>query len=132
MRRILSESWTFIWQPKVLMHAVLPAPGAKEATPPEASDTPTTEGFFPSVTATGGAGTRPYAFARDGLPAPLVVLFILVLLLRFVNLGLDRDFARPPFGDEPREVEVACPCDPPKDDQDLLELLVPDRQYRPS
>ncbi|MCA1731517.1 MAG: hypothetical protein LC751_19580, partial [Actinobacteria bacterium] len=35
MRRILSESWTFIWQPNVLIHAVLvvcagePSPGCR-------------------------------------------------------------------------------------------------------
>src|SRR5215207_5718691 len=75
MRRIRSESCTFIWHPKVLMQAVFPSPGASGVRrlrgPPRGS---------PGVLRESGIGA---------VGSSLVVLLILFLLR--VDAGYDGD-----------------------------------------
>src|SRR5215207_975244 len=119
MRLIRSESWTFIWQPNVLMHAVLDAP--------------------PSGLPSGGpAGTG--AWVREGFPisgigATFLAVFVVVLLilvLRLVDVGFQDHLSRARFNVELRKIQVARACRPPQDAPDLIEVLGSDREYRPS
>jgi hypothetical protein len=86
MRRIRSESCTFIWQPKVLMHAVLP---------PEVRPSP--EGFLRR-----GIGA---------VGASVVVLFI--LFLRLVDAGFDGDLSGTALEPEILHLQIPGPRRPP-------------------
>src|SRR5215208_234840 len=102
MRRIRSESCTFIWQPKVLMQAVLP---------------------------TEGACVRPCpgGFRESGIGAVGVSLLVLfILILRLVYAGCDRDF--PGTAHEPEILYLQIPGQrrPPQYIRDASTFLVPE------
>src|SRR5919112_3439105 len=75
MRRIRSESCTFIWHPKVLMQAVFPAPGSSGVRRRWASPRGS-----PGILRESGIGA---------VGVSLVVL--LILFLRFLDAGYDGD-----------------------------------------
>jgi hypothetical protein len=89
MRRIRSESCTFIWHPKVLMQAVLP-PLVVATVPPS-------------------AGLRDNGIGAVG--ASLAVLFI--LFLRLVDAGCDGDLTRTAPEREIFDLEIPCKSRPP-------------------
>src|SRR5215217_3190426 len=112
-----SESWTFIWQPKVLMHAVLPMAGARAS------------GFLPRRTGTDRRAS-PAAASQAAFFASSVVL--LILFLRLVDAGPQDDLAGAFLDLAPRQVQVARPRRRAQHGRDLREVFGPQREYRPS
>src|ERR687885_34321 len=100
MRRIRSESWTFIWQPKVLMHAVLDPPDA---------------------------GARE-GFLVKGIVGPAFFV-LLIFILRLVDAGSQDDLAGTSLDVEPRQLQVARPRRPAQHGTNLREVLGPHREY---
>src|SRR4028119_1418608 len=107
MRRIRSESWTFIWQPKVLMQAVLPEPGLPEAAGPAG------RGLEASGT---GAGARGVS---------------LILFLRFVDPGPHGDLTGPGLDLQIFYLHVPGPSGPPQYMRDLRLFLAAKREQSP-
>src|SRR5918998_4608904 len=93
MRRMRSESWTFIWQPKVRMQAVLP--GAASAS---TGDAVRPTGFLPNAT---------NCVASVLAACPRAVLSVVIDLLRLVHAGAQHDGARPGLGAQRTDLEVA-------------------------
>src|SRR5918997_2809953 len=109
MRRIRSESCTFIWQPKVRMHAV----------------------FVPSEAP--GATKPPRGFLENGIGATVggVPAASLILVLRLVDAGSHGDLSRTaPKLDLP-QLQVASPRRPPKYIRDATLVLLTDHEHRP-
>src|SRR5918998_68717 len=96
-----SESCTFIWHPKVLMHAVL-APGS--AGPP---------GFLES-----GMG--------------VVCVLLLILFLRLVDPGPQRDLPRTTLEPQLFDLHVRGPRRPPEYIRYARSFLLPKLQHRPA
>src|SRR5918997_4356715 len=122
MRLIRSESWTFIWQPNVLMHAVLDAP------PGPAS----------GLSSGDPAGTGAWvweALSMSGIGATsflaLFVVVLLILVLRLVDVGFQDHLSGTRFNFVLREVQVARARRPPQDAPDLIEVLDSHREYMP-
>src|SRR5215203_368215 len=95
MRRIRSESWTFIWQPKVRIQAVLASPDGKGD--PRASLPP---GFLEIQTWVGGVWALWAAS--------------LIGFLRLVDAGLHGDLSGTALEPELPDLKVASPRRPPK------------------
>src|SRR5215210_1173697 len=124
MRRIRSESWTFIWHPNVLMQAVF-------AVPPGATTSSRTrrDGFLDSKT--GVTGAAPFVVPLAFIPATSAPLMLLILFLRFVHAGPNDDLPGALFDHQPRKLQVARTGRPAKDGPDLRELALADREDRP-
>src|SRR3712207_2796535 len=116
MRRIRSESWTFIWQPKVLIHAVLV--DAASVLPP-------------GRTAGTGVGARDgFLTSGIGVMFLLVWVILLILFLRFIDLCFQDSPPRARLDANPRDTQEPSPPPPPQDFPDLVEILAPHREYR--
>src|SRR5918997_1258001 len=60
------------------------------------------------------------------------VVVLPILFLRLVDLGFQDHLSGTRLDVEPREIQIARPRRPPQDTPDLIELLGPYREYRPS
>src|SRR5918998_5367605 len=60
------------------------------------------------------------------------VVALLILVLRLVDVSFQDHLSGARFNVELREVQVARACRPPQDAPDLIEVLGPHREYRPS
>src|SRR5215203_3696700 len=127
MRLIRSESCTFIWQPNVLMHAVLDAPPGLAAW------------LATGLPSGGPAGSGVWVregFSMSGIGATsflaVFVVVLLILVLRLVDVGFQDHLSRARFNVELRKIQVARACRPPQDAPDIIEVLGSDREYRPS
>src|SRR4028119_315544 len=108
MRRILSESWTFIWQPKVLIQAVLLEPGLRAD----------------------GRGLEASGLNANGMGAATRGIS-LILVLRFVDPGPHRNLARSDLDLQFLYLQVPGPRGPPKYIRDLRFFPVAQREHRP-
>src|SRR5215216_4186651 len=102
MRRMRSESWTFIWQPKVRMHAVL-APRGLSPVP----------GFLESCTGVSVRGVSTVS---------------LILFLRLVDVGSHGDLTRADRELDLPELEVARPRRPLKYIRHSASFLLAERE----
>src|SRR5919112_4548769 len=107
MRRILSESWTFIWQPKVRMQAVL-VPSDLEG----------------AALAPRAPGLREIVAVRGGTVASLIVF------LRLVDADSHGDLSGTALELELPYLEEARPRRPPKYIRDGVPFLLPHHKYR--
>src|SRR3712207_1549460 len=112
MRRIRSESWTFIWQPKVLMQAVLPDPGLPAAGP------------------AAGPAAEGRGLATSGIGFGTRVVSV-ILFLRFVDPGPHGDL--PGSGLEPDVLylQVPRPRGPPQYIRDAGRFLIAEMEQGP-
>src|SRR3712207_5067018 len=92
IRRMRSESWTFIWQPNVRMQAVRVSPTAWPLAPRR------------------DAG---FVEIRTGVAVRGVCAVSLIVFLRLVDAGSQRDLARATLQLEVARLEVARPRRPP-------------------
>src|SRR5829696_7714673 len=99
MRRIRSESWTFIWQPKVLIQAILV--DSASGLPPGGSTAGTVVGVRDGFLTSG-----------IGVMFLLVLVILLILFLRFIDLGFQDYLPRARLDVKPRDIQVARPCHP--------------------
>src|SRR5215208_7490501 len=111
MRRIRSESWTFIWQPNVRMQAVL-VPSV-----PEGALAPRASRLREIVT---GVAVRVGG----------VCVASLIVFLRLVDAGSHGDLSRTALELEFPYLEVARPRRPPKYSRDGASFLLPYRKHR--
>src|SRR5829696_1095148 len=109
MRRIRSESWTFIWQPKVRMQAVLVSPGG--------------EGGLP-------ASQGPPGFLEIRTGVGVVWAASLMVFLRFVDAGLHGNLSGTALEPELPGLEVTRPRRPPKYIRDGAPFLLAQREHR--
>src|SRR5215216_2598456 len=109
MRRMRSESWTFIWQPKVRMQAVL----APSGTPRGLSPGP---GFLET---------------RTGVTVRGVSTVSLILFLRLVDAGSHADLTRADLELDLPNLEVAGPRRPPKYSRHGASFFLSQREHRP-
>src|SRR5215218_4373123 len=114
MRRIRSESWTFIWQPKVRIQAVL-VPSDPEGAVAEGAP-----GLREIMT---GVAVRVAACG--------VSVVSLIVFLRLVDAGSHGDLSRTALELEFPYLEVARPRRPPKYSRDGASFLLPYRKHRP-
>src|ERR687886_1949615 len=105
MRLMRSESWTFIWHPKVRMQAVLAAAGGLARA----------WGFLESFTGTALCG---------GVPTLSLILF-----LRLVDAGSNGDLSRTGQELELAYLEVARPGRPLKYIRDAAPFLLAEREH---
>jgi hypothetical protein len=112
-----SESCTFIWQPKVLMHAVF---DAVQGEPGEASTTGVGVppiGFLDMET--GVEDTAAYFFVHPAVPFVL----LLILVLPFVEVGSQDHLSRPHLCLKVRKLKVARFRRPGQNGADSVEVL---------
>src|SRR3712207_1432143 len=99
-----SESWTFIWQPKVRMHAV-----------------------FVGSESVGPGGRWGFSVSFMGGPS----MFSLILFLRLVDQALYGDLPGAQLQFDPLELEVARLRGPPKYSLDLGPFPLTKHEHRP-
>src|SRR5215204_4896301 len=98
-----SESCTFIWQPNVLMQAVL-APGS----------------------------ARPEGFLESGMGAfGVICVVLLILFLRLVDPGPEGDLPRTTLEPQVFDLHVPGPSRPPEYIRNARTFLLPKLQNRP-
>src|SRR5215210_4912268 len=98
-----SESCTFIWHPKVLTQAVLVSGLARQA-----------------------------GLLESGMGAvEVVVVVLLILFLRFVDSGSERDLPRTALEPHILDLHVPCPSRPPEYIRNAPTSLLPKLEHRP-
>src|SRR5918994_4043438 len=116
MRRIRSESWTFIWQPKVRIQAVLASP----------------DGTSPDETGDPRASLPPGFLEIQTWVVGVWALWAasLIIFLRLVDGGLHRDLSGTALEPELPDLKVASPRRPPKYIYHGALFLLAEREHR--